>query len=785
MSTNSVHMNSIPEPIEQEPDAFVENIYAMPGTDHIPDIQSQDIMSEYLVERFTPEEPASFYVTLTPSGRTLPGITRTPVGYKEVTRLRKTDEWFISPRLAAGIMLGSMALFNGIGNHDTIEGAAKWAAHGVYRTFDPVGDRTVIKHQTLTVPGKVSHIEVNGSNGNEAGIASVDPAAITGFVHQVEAARQHGGRVIEIKVTGNTSDEWSSDSTIGVKDPDNTRLGQARAKAAAEALSADGLKLKADELIRSDEEHVIPLPQKQLLLKEAKADGYSGLDAAIKAVDRGDQVPFSLSQKIKRLFTGRTNRGVTLAANVEYPGKRITTDKTVKVRVPGHDHTPDVPKPHWYWFIPMLPIRRRERYNTVKPVSEWQFTPSQPIMRPKFVRHEKEQVWVRLRPEAVNDDGTLVEHPWAYTRKYEHLLRDDRIADVLRADFRDSKGKDKSLRVMFVDEAPAPETIEAFSELLKKFAAMEEGKLGERVSGIFVYPSENAGVDHGEPKRIAMGVDKQSHEDIMGTFTYVLDVVELHMPTTWDREELLELLESFNGPAFTAAHEVAGHGTDESDETLRLRRVLTRGIPQAHVVEGEPRAHKMRRLDKVLHNLQNRRRRAHSPVEFDIVYQVPDLNGQLVTEHARVGEDDPRLAHASQATIVGYKPTRYAAQSDSEHYAETAAAVTTGIVSPYEEADVTVPQLRTDSGERAHFATGYRPDSRGQRVFTESVGAAGGAFPVAFRSAPEVHITHVAPEFDPLMRQELFRARSQRTLHPAQMVAILARVARRNRVTGN
>ncbi len=358
---------------------------------------------------------------------------------------------------------------------------------------------------------------------------------------------------------------------------------------------------------------------------------------------------------------------------------------------------------------------------------------------------------------------------------------------MLRADFQNTKGEPKSLRIMFVDKAPAQETIDELSKLLKIFANMKDkngGQLADRLSGIFVYPSENAGLEHGDPKRIALGGDKQSDESVMGSYTYILDMAEFHMPTTWDAEELKRMFASFEGPVQTLAHEAGGHGTDESDQRLRLRRVLALGIPNAHVAMGNPQANKMRPLQGVLRKLLPVSRRlvgVDNPVEFDITYPVPDAAGNIVTMSARVNADDPRLAHATSSTIVGFQPTAYSGTSNAEHYAETAAATITGIPIPYVEASITVPELMTDDGQPAVFAGGYHPDTRGQKLFTESVGAVEGALPIAFKDPIDVKISHLHPANDPLLRAELIRTRNVRTLTPRQMVAILARVAHRKK----
>ncbi len=762
------------QPLASDPQALVENVYPIPGTSDVPDLESQDLMGEYLIDRLEPEEGPRTRVVLTPSGRTMPGIQRTPQGYKEVSRWRKTKEWLVSPRQAAAVVLGSMALFNIVGNADTIAGGAKYAGHNIYRVFDPVDDQTKLAKVRKVTPGKTVHINMHANTLNRAGESIVDESAIKQFVDKVEKARQDGATITKVEVRGNTSDEWADDTSIGVKDRDNKLLGQARAQAAAEALEANDIQAKLEI---SQQEHVLSRAQVVALEKEAKAAGYTDVKSAINAVENGDDAPKSLASKVKRFFSGKKNRGVSISAITHYPGEPVVTMVEKETTVAGVDKDPDVPSPNWYWFLPMVPIRRRERYTKIKPTARWQFTPSQPILKPEVIREEQDQVWLRLRPEAMKKDGTLIDHAWAYSRKYEHLLRDDRIAEVLRADYKNSKDEDKALRIMFIDEKPDQVTVEAFSELLKKFAAMEDGKLSDRVSAMFVYPSENAGTRHGDPKKIAMGIDKQSQENILGTFTYALDLVELHMPASWTKEELLESFKQFSGSTWTLAHEVAGHGTDESDETLRLRRVFARHIPNAHVIDGDPRAQKMRSLHSLLRKLPNRplseRKATDEPVEFDITYPVIDNAGKVITVRARVQEGDPRLAHATNSTIVDRQPTQYGGTNSSENYAEPAAAVTTGIEIPYGEAHVEVPPLETD----AKFATGYRPDARGQKVFTDSVGAAT-YFPAIFAYPPKVEIVQTNVTEDAMLSAEQNRVRSLQTLRPNQMIAILARVAR-------
>ncbi len=776
-------------PLLVEPGAIVEKIHPVPGTQNLPDLDSQDTMATYLIDRMQPDRSTTrTRVVLTPTGRTIPGVERVPAGFREVSRWRKTKEWLVRPRTAAAVVLGSMALFNSIGNTRAIEGASDYVGHEIYRAFVPVTDQHVIEHNVVEVPGRVEHISLNAASGDSVQSTMVSPLITEQFISKVEQAEQKGGNLVNLTVTGNTSNEWGGDSSIGVLNSQNIQLGYARAQAAVEQLSEEGLKVEAPVLDVTQDEHVISPIEKAELLAESNEAGFPTITAAISAVENGQPTSLSLVSKIKSLFTGTKIRGVSVDAAIEYPAHDHPVTRTTVHTIPGKDHVPKIPEAHWDWFIPMLPIRRRERYAAIKDMHRWRIKPSMQLYKPEIITEEEDQAWLRIRPEAVNEDGTLVSDAWAYTRKYEHLLRDDRIVDIIRADFKNDKDEDKSLRIVFVDKTPAKETVEAFEGLMRKFASMQGGKLADRVSGIFVYPSENAGAEHEDPRRIAMGIDKQSPEGCVGTYTYPLQLVELHMASTWNPDELDQMFSEFSGPnglnpAWTLSHEVAGHGTDRNDEQQTLRRVLARGIPNAHVIDGDVREYKMRPLQKVLSKLQGRSRQSGipEPITYDISYPVQDASGNIVTIRATVDEDDPRLAHATESTIVGYQPTRYSGVNESEHYAETAGSVTTGVSVPYEETGIVVSELQTDDGQLAQFATGYRPDILGQRVFTDSVGARSGSFPVEFDKSREVTLRHINPANDPLLREELIRTRNIRTLRPEEMVAILARVARRRK----
>ena len=764
-------------PLSIETDAYVESIYPIPGT-QLPDLESQLLMEEYLESRFVPEESVRNRVVLVETGRTMPGISRETVGTEYVSRYRKVPgEWLVSPKKALAVVIGSFALFNLIGNLDTVEKSAAYAGESVYRTFVPWPSKTQIKRETKFIPGRQHEINVVAAEQDKVGSYSVSPNIIGLFVDKIHQDKAKGQTLSSLTITGNTSDEWGSDSSIGVANPQNAHLGLERAAAADKELGQELTGIPKKDIHIAEQEHVINPNEKATLENMAKESGFNNLYDAVQAADSGQKLNPALSAKLKEYFTGVKNRGVAFKAVMNYPGHRIAVVKSIKKKIVEKGHLPKIPEPNFWGFIPMLPIRRRERYTKLKDIKKWKFSSSQPIYKPRIIHEDIETAWLRIRPEAVKEDGSLLDSPWAYTRKYENLVKDGRIADVLRADYQDDEGADRSIRIMFVDEKPEDATVKAFSGLLDNFAQMENGSIGRRISGIFVYPSENAGTDHNNPKRIALGIDKQSPKNIQGTYTYALDLVEMHMPATVDSEEIARILEEFNGPAWVLAHETSGHGTDDNDAPLKLVKVKARNIPNAHIIDGNPRARKMSGIHSRLKDLIGE----DEPITFEIEYPVIDNHGQIVTTKAVVKEGDPRLDHATKSRIKGFKHTRYANTNETEDYAEVAASIATNIPVPYDEAGVSVKSLKTDGGQRAAFATGYYPDRDAVRVFKESVGADTNRDTLSFTNHRPVIISRVMPEDDPLIRRELARASRLRTLRPEQMTAILARVLRREK----
>ena len=586
-----------------------------------------------------------------------------------------------------------------------------------------------------------------------------------------------------MKVTALSSDDYGSDASLGVKEPSGQDMSDERAKAWSEAISEAMPHATIETHAHQDVLTPGQLKHLERLVAKAGFTGENALMDAVTAAEAG-QGPDDLREFVAKNFVEQ--RGVDLVAEVQNPKVKKTKDVTVEVVVPADNQPPEDPG-HDYGpgFLP-LPWWHRRRWVNIgeRDVKRWKFVPGKRLWRPEIFKQTLDQAWLRIRPEAVQADQTLVDDAWAYTRKYEHLVRDDRIAEVLRADYKDEKGKDASLRIMFVDEKPAEETVAAYSKLLQSLVAMRtpDGRsVADTVTGMFVFPTEQSGKRR-NPKKIGVGIDSQYDLDTLGVMYYPLKLVELHMPTDLSGEALQWHLDNYQGSVFTLAHEAAGHGTDVSNEALTVRRIYSPNIRNAHVIDGDPRAERMAPLQQVLHPLMNPANISETimPRMFDITYPVTDRSGTTFMMEARVSEHDPRLAHAHTATIVGREPTQYASESATEHYAETAAATATGMAIDFEEADIAVPKI-VQNGVTGDFAAGYHPDALAQQLYAASVGGQGGTLPLSFVSVPEVTIVRSRPEDDPVMRAHMIRARQLRAPQPHELIALLAQTSRRQK----
>lgn len=766
----------IPQPVKIG-NGIVENEFANSAGN--PDVTSTDLMTEYLIKRLYP--PLARLRIKRVLGRTGIGIPiprRVPNGTKQVSRLGRTGNWIVSPRAAAFVVMGSLAASVVLPAVEDAADEVGLATHEIARLFNPLEQITVpivypeVTPTTITInAGDVSMI-------NDAGQATVSEKKLASLAAKVAREFDPGDKVI-LEITAESSDELNTDEDIHRKEPKNQDFADERAEAAAAAAKKA---LKEEDVSVTDtkiilDQDVLTSVQKQKMLELANAAGYATITEAINAVQGGEKVNKELYRAVKRLFI--LQRGQGIKATIIKPDIPEVALKTINLTVTPKDQLPDDPdRDYDPWLIPLPPIPELERRKRIKDKFSWIFEKFYPFAKPITITDQDDKAWVRLRPEALKKDGTLVDAPWAYTDKFAHLLREDgRIKNVLRADFKDENGDDATLRIMFVDHSPAALTIDVFREAIEQFAAMQGGRLAKKITGIFVYPEKNAGYAHGNPKKIGIGVDEQDHEDFLGMCTPLLGLVEMHMPTEMSDAEIKKTFTAYMGSLWVLAHEVAGHGTDIVDGKVGLLPVKARGVKNAHIPKGSSWGDGLgAKVQNTLHRLLPNRDPNIDPVFFDITVAVVDKKGAKVTKELRVREDDPMLSSARKATIVRHDASFYASTNYLENSAETGAGVTTGISVPFGQAGVKIQDLMTDDGNTADFATGFHPSLLAQGAFLRRIGAKHGSLPARFNNPPSVFFSITTAEDDPLLREHMIRARSESILPEDEKIAILAQL---------
>lgn len=766
------------------PPSIVKNVYPLPifGGPEPPDTGSHERMARYLYERQEPLVRESHStVVWTPTGYTRPKIVRVPTGERLVRRIGIGEGWLIPPKAAAiatAAILGASVMAPAIGDLGDEVGRA---VYELDQRLNPPQPRTEVVEETKQVPGPLVDISVAADARNAAGSMTVDADAVGQFTQQVADAVASGGSVVSVRALGRSSDEYprGRDDTIGIPSPDVDISDERATEYAAAVTEAFGAaSISAPFTTAEWTEYVLTPEQKQTVGNLARAEGFADITGAINAIERGAPASPELSQMVYDLFTSR--RGVELSAQVQMPGQPETVTTYTEVEVPPVIPAPpeDPDRDYNPLFIPILPVLKLRWRDKLKKTFKWAVR-ARPIYTPKIVTEDNDHAWLRLRPEALREDGTLDQDAVLMTRKLGHLLREDRITNVLRADCKDADGQVGSVRILFVDHSPSPETVALFGELLQDTILMKGGRTPDQVRFISVFPSSSAGTEHGDPRKIALGIDRQSPEGVLGEFTPLLKYAELHMSDTMDVETLRAMFQDFYGPYWTIAHEVSGHAKDTTGEPLQLQPVRARGIANAHTVRGNPWSGRIGKWHALLRSVVPTS--AEDTVMFDISYPVMDKEGRLTTITARVGGDDPRLAHAREANIVGRKNTEYAGASREEHFAEVAAGALTGIPVPFGQARTVVPPLTTDDGQPARFARGFYPDKRVLAMYNTSVGAIPGSFPARFRQEErdKILLSVTTAADDPLIRQHMIRERNSRVLPEEEMIAVLAGISHR------
>lgn len=669
--------NSITQPLSVDPERIIERVYEHNGE---ADVQSQDDFEQYLVDRMYGEDSEV-------AEKFKPGTDGT------VTE-RIRDGWVLRPRTALIATLASSLALSLAGVKMPVVGnlVDKLAADPIGDAIDGFDPKYKIQHHQTSKPQsfiEYLRMRVSGKE-QQSGQAEHDTATAQQLVARVEEIGDTPQKTVTgIRLVGTASDEWlqKGDSSLGVKDAENTKLSGRRGAVVKSAIleAADDTNVDMPEIEIAGQEKVLGPKGLGQLLSLTNRNGYSTIGEAVKAYNSGEKIDPQLKTTIRHYLGG--NR--TVLAGIEYESVTSVGEYQDAPEATRIDEDHKIP----FMLLPIPPIPRfrrlqRNLFDTPPSVKE----------------DPPEKAWIELYPEAMKRGSKLVDNAWSLTRKYQALLREERLKGLASYEYKDEDNKLQAFQVAFVDHKPTEVTFQAISELLGVISKMNRGKIPERLNMIAVYPSSQTGRQH--PKKIGLGIDEQYDSSVQGVAIPALSLVEMHMPT----EPTIEEIEQFNGMKWVMAHEIAGHFTDVKSQPVKLIKAASHTSTRKDYHTSNPW------LDSTIGEFGVVGKWAAVPTEsrqFSIPSQR-EAESDVKTDEFIVGPDDPKLKEAEFVRLSGIAPTAYGGENVQETQAETAAQATTEILVPFKESGV--------SG-RGKTAKGYAVDAGLLSSFAKRVGS--------------------------------------------------------------
>ena len=282
-------------------------------------------------------------------------------------------------------------------------------------------------------------------------------------------------KISALKVQGDASADWGNDRDLILDNPGNLDLGMKRAQAEADELTDElgrnGIGVASAQI--SAAEHNLTKAQYDEVLAAAKDAGFKTASEAVRASDHGRTLTGKIKNLVETYVTKK--RGTTVIVEISRDDIKLGPEKEVIVpgpKPPEHPHRDFKDFNFQAWPLLLLAGLIPQKFGLAKRLV--------PKTRKETVEFEfGDPVWFKLYKEGVVDfktkDGEpaeagLTKDAVFWTRKYQDLLRDDRIKEVDRMDYYDMDGADKSMRVIYVDHTPTDDTREAFRQILQRTA---------------------------------------------------------------------------------------------------------------------------------------------------------------------------------------------------------------------------------------------------------------------------------------------------------------------------
>jgi hypothetical protein len=631
-----------------------------------------------------------------------------------------------------------------------IEDVNNLAIHG---TINPVvidihEVEVEVEHRTEREETQLVEVEREATfdvaSTNAAGEVIVNPGAVEQITNEFSSVVANGGRVRDVTIVASASDEWGPLSqSLGVENQGNTDTALQRAQSIADELGLRSAQLGIDvsRMSISASEKILEPADVAEIEAIATQLGYSDSQDLYEAYRRD---PNSLSPTARDWFDIKLGqaRGVVVTATIITPEleektvivpvvetRRVTEIVEVPIEHKSETDLQIVPL-----FVPPIGLQTRTKTKTIEipQIEKLMLT---------------DEALIKLYPEAETFSGILDNDSWQWTRKYQFLMREDRIHHVHRFDYTDERGKSQTIRVAFVDHEPTEHTVAAVEQMLEEAAQVQGGSIGDRLSMIAIYPDTDSLSSN--PQRLGLGIDDRASSSVAGLAIPALGLVEIAMDVAATPADL----HGRHGLKHVFRHEVLGHFTDLTSTKPSMKPV--KGIHNGYHIRTPWNFTLMtpylQRHDQ-LHASKSPSfavTTTHDGVQDSILHS-PD--GELFERKtSQQGLTNPdRTVDVEQELFI----TDYASTNPLEDYAETVAhGFAESGLSAHETPMGHV--LPTDTIDRIG---GVRPSREVMAVVHKHLGtvaAAEGAFVSRQPSSSISHApsdTHVDPEFEKMIR---------------------------------
>ena len=518
------------------------------------------------------------------------------------------------------------------------------------------------------------------------------------------------GYTAKIELFGSASDDWGNDSSLRVPEQENDNLSKDRtANVSGELAAALKAQSTPAELSTGSYQDILSTDDFKDIKALTEQFGYNSITEAINIYDNLDtrtNLPPSLIAALDLRFGEK--RGVTIVATFRKNGETHTICEPVFAEIVKEE--PKAGTPDTAPIKDILPIEsaRPKHENDKNRDYNWRFLPiGLPWLPLPSLRKEQysevrggkpsvsglkidDEIEFKIYPEGVmfvddkRNEAILTPDAWAWTRKMQALIRDDRFKGIISHTYVDSGNVERTLRMLFVDHEPNQEMQNNMTKLLQNLSNIRNGRLPITLDTIIVYPKDYAGIQT-SARNTGLGLDEQYDTNVQGlnySSLGLIEMIALRNPST------KQINDPNEGAIVVATHEV-GHSADIYEYAKKLTK--DKGL-RSKIFKGnrynssnswmEQASDLFSTMTKelqptIVDKIKDKLRINRIGKKWELEYDQVDNDGNMVTNYEAV-DQLPREIRANRVWRVGF-PTEYSKTSAGELYAEGFAYALSGI----------------------------------------------------------------------------------------------------------